>query len=416
MNKVVFTKPYIDEDIIKSVVDSLKSGWITSGPKVNELENIICNLFNVSNCLCLNSWTNAAETLLRWFGICEEDEVIVPVMTYCATANIVLHCGAKVVFVDVDDNMNVNVNKIREKINKNTKVIMPVDIAGLSCNYNEIINIVNEKNIKNKFMPRNDLQKKLGRIMILSDAAHSIGAKYNDKFACNYADFTVFSFHAVKNITTAEGGAICFNLPKQFDNSEVYKYLKMFTLHGQTKTALDKYSDNASKHNYWKYDVIVPGYKYNMPDILACIALEQLKKFDKLMEIRRNICKRYFDNLNVCSSIKIPVPFAELDNSSCHLFCINIKNIKEEERDELLNSMADLNISMNVHFKPLPLLSVYKNLGYKIDNYENAKNIYENVISLPLHYSLSFEDVDFICDNLINNINKLKMTNDKKIF
>ena len=190
----------------------------------------------------------------------------------------------------------------------------------------------------------------------------------------------------------------------------------MFTLHGQTKTALDKYSDNASKHNYWKYDVIVPGYKYNMPDILACIALEQLKKFDKLMEIRRNICKRYFDNLNVCSSIKIPVPFAELDNSSCHLFCINIKNIKEEERDELLNSMADLNISMNVHFKPLPLLSVYKNLGYKIDNYENAKNIYENVISLPLHYSLSFEDVDFICDNLINNINKLKMTNDKKIF
>jgi dTDP-4-amino-4,6-dideoxygalactose transaminase len=404
MNKIVFTKPYIDDDIIKSVTESLQSGWITTGPKVMELEEIICKLFNVSNCLCLNSWTNAAEVLLRWFGLCEGDEVILPVMTYCATANIVLHCGAKVVLVDISDNMNMNIDKIKENINENTKVIIPVDIAGLSCDYSKIISLVNEKTIKNKFSARNDIQKKLGRIMILSDAAHSIGAKYKDKYACNYADFTVFSFHAVKNITTAEGGAICFNLPEQFNNDEVYKYLKMFTLHGQTKTALDKYSDNASKHNYWKYDIIMPGYKCNMPDILACIALEQLKKFDKLMEIRRNICKRYYNNLNVCSSIKFPVSYEELNDSSCHLLCINIDNFDEEKRDSLLNSMADLDISMNVHFKPLPLLSVYKNLGYKIDKYKNAKKIYENVISLPLHYNLTFENVDYICEQLIKKI------------
>jgi dTDP-4-amino-4,6-dideoxygalactose transaminase len=404
MNKIVFTKPYIDDDIIKSVTESLKSGWITTGPKVIELEKIICDLFNVSNCLCLNSWTNAAEALLRWFGLCEGDEVIIPVMTYCATANIILHCNAKVVLVDIGDNMNININKIKENINENTKVIIPVDIAGLSCDYNKIIDLVNEYNIKKKFTPRNDIQKKLGRIMILSDAAHSIGSKYKDKFACNYADFTVFSFHAVKNITTAEGGAICFNLPNQFNNDEVYKYLKMFTLHGQTKTALDKYSDNASKHNYWNYDVIIPGYKFNMPDILACIALEQLKKFDKLMEIRRDICKRYYNNLKNYKFIKFPVSYEEFDYSSCHLFCINIVNFNEEKRDNLLNFMADSNISMNVHFKPLPLLSVYRNIGYDIVDYPNAYQIYENVVSLPLHYNLTFEDVDYICKSLINYI------------
>ena len=282
MNNIQFTKPYIDDDIIKSVIDTLKSGWITTGPKVMKLENLICELFNVKKCLCLNSWTNAAESILRWYGIKDGDEVILPVTTYCATANIVLHCGAKVIMVDVKDNMNIDIDKIKDLITEKTKVIMPVDIAGLSCDYNKIIEIVNEENVKLKFNPTNDIQKKLGRILILSDAAHSIGSKYNDKYACNYADFTVFSFHAVKNITTAEGGAICFNLPEQFDNNEIYKYFKLFTLHGQNKSALDKYSKNASKHNYWKYDVIMPGYKFNMPDILACIALEQLKKFYKL--------------------------------------------------------------------------------------------------------------------------------------
>lgn len=408
MNNIQFTKPYIDDDIINSVVATLKSGWITTGPKVKELENLICELFNVKKCLCLNSWTNAAESILRWYGIKDGDEIIVPVTTYCATANIGLHCGAKIIMVEITDNMNINVNKIKSLITKNTKAIIPVDIAGLSCDYDKIMEIVNDKEMLNKFNPSNENQSKLGRILILSDAAHSIGAKYKNDFACNFSDFTVFSFHAVKNITTAEGGAICFNLPSQFDNEEVYKYFKLFTLHGQNKSALDKYSKNASKHNYWKYDVIMPGYKFNMPDILACIALEQLKKFDKLMEIRRDICKRYHYNLGKYKNIQFPVDHSQLDYSSCHLLCIRINNFNEEMRDNLLNAMADLNISMNVHFKPLPLLSVYRNIGYDIVDYPNAYQIYENVVSLPLHYNLTFEEVDYICDNLIKNILNIK--------
>lgn len=404
MNNIQFTKPYIDDDIINSVVDTLKSGWITTGPKVTELENLICKLFGIKKCLCLNSWTNAAESILRWYGIKDGDEIIVPVTTYCATANIGLHCGAKIIMVEIGDNMNINVNKIKDLITENTKVIIPVDIAGLSCNYDKIMEIVNNKEILNKFTPSNENQTKLGRILVLSDAAHSIGTKYKNRFACNLSDFTVFSFHAVKNITTAEGGAICFNLPKPFNNDNVYKYFKKLTLHGQTKTAFDKYSTNVSKHNYWKYDIIIPGYKFNMPDILACIALEQLKKFDKLMKIRRDICKRYYNNLKKYDFIEFPVNHDELNNSSCHLLCVRIKNFDENKRDELLNSMADLNISMNVHFKPLPLLTVYKKLGYKINKYPNAYNIYSNVISLPLHYNLTFEEVDYICKSLITFI------------
>ena len=408
MKNIAFTKPYIDETIINSVVESLNSGWITTGPKVKQLENLICELFNVKKCLCLNSWTNAAESILRWYGIKDGDEIIVPVTTYCATANIGLHCGAKIIMAEIKENMNINVNKIKSLITKNTKAIIPVDIARLSCDYDKIIEIVNEKEILNKFNPSNENQSNLGRILILSDAAHSIGAKYKNDFACNFSDFTVFSFHAVKNITTAEGGAICFNLPSQFDNDEVYKYFKIFTLHGQNKSALDKYNKNTSKHNYWKYDVIMPGYKFNMPDILACIALEQLKKFDNLMVIRRDICKRYYNNLKVFKFIKFPVSYEDLDDSSCHLLCINIVHFNEEKRDNLLNSMADLNISMNVHFKPLPLLSVYSNIGYNIVDYPNAYQIYQNVVSLPLHYNLTFEDVDYICDNLVKNILNIK--------
>ena len=402
--KIDFTKPYIDNDIIDSVIDSLKSGWITTGPKVKELEQIICNLFNIEKCLCLNSWTNAAESILRWFDIKEGDEVIIPVTTYCATANIVLHCNAKVVFVDINDNMNINIDKIKDKITENTKAIIPVDIAGLPCDYNKILEIINEKEVISKFKPNNEIQKKLGRILLLSDAAHSIGAIYKDKFACNYSDFTVFSFHAVKNITTAEGGAICFNLPEQFNNDEVYNKFRLLTLHGQNKTALDKYSTNSSKYNYWKYDIVVPGYKYNMPDILACIGLEQLKKFDYLMKIRRDICKRYYNNLKKYNFIEFPINHNDLNNSSCHLFCIRVKNIEEFQRDDILNKMSDLNISMNVHFKPLPLLTVYKNLGYNIENYPNSFKIYKNVMSLPLHFNLKLSDIDYICEKLIETI------------
>jgi len=407
MNKISFTKPYIDGDIINSVVQSLKSGWITTGPKVLELEKIICNLFNVSKCLCLNSWTNAAESILRWYGIKEGDEVIIPVTTYCATANIVLHCKATVIMVDINDDMNINVDNIKNAITKNTKAIIPVDIAGLSCDYEKILDIVKSDEIISKFNPSSENQKKLGRILILSDAAHSIGAKYKNKFACNYSDFTVFSFHAVKNITTAEGGAICFNLPKPFNNEEEYKYFKILTLHGQTKTAFDKYSQNITKHNYWKYDVIMAGYKYNMPDILACIAVEQLKKFDQLMRIRRDIYKRYYHNLVKYDFIKFPVQYEELENSSCHLLCIVLKNFSEQNRDNILNAMSDINISMNVHFTPLPLLSVYKNLGYNIKNYSNAYKIYKNIISLPLHYDLTKDEIDYICTNLIKIITSI---------
>ncbi len=402
---ISFTKPYIDDNIINSVIETLRSGWITTGPKVIQLEKKICDLFNVNHCLCLNSWTNAAETILKWYGIKENDEVIVPVMTYCATANIVLHCNAKVIMIDVNDNMTININKIKEKITNKTKVIIPVDIGGLSCEYDKIIELVNSEEVKSKFSPDNENQIKMGRILILSDAAHSIGSKYKNKYACNYADFTVFSFHAVKNITTAEGGAICFNLPEPFNNEDIYKYFKIFTLHGQTKTAMDKYVSNASKHNYWKYDIIEAGYKYNMPDILACIALEQLKIFENLINLRRNICIKYYNNLSKYSNlITIPFSLDDLINSSCHLFIVRINNYNEDKRDRLINAMSDLNIMMNVHFKPLPLLSLYKNLSYNIENYDNSNKIYQNIVSLPLHYELTDNQIEYVCFNLINLI------------
>jgi dTDP-4-amino-4,6-dideoxygalactose transaminase len=407
MNRISFTKPYIDDDIINSVVESLRSGWITTGPKVMQLEQKICELFNVKNCLCLNSWTNSAETVLKWFDVKEGDEVIVPVLTYCATANIVLHCGAKVVMVDINNDMNINVDKIKDAITQRTKVIMPVDISGLSCNYNKIIEIINMEEIKNKFIPSSENQHKLGRILLLSDAAHSIGAKLNEKYACNYSDFTVFSFHAVKNITTAEGGAVCFNLPEPFNNEDVYKFFKIFTLHGQTKTAMDKYSSTASKYDYWKYDILMPGYKCNMPDILACIGLEQLKKFDKLMNIRRNICKRYYENLKKYNFIIFPVKEEDLEYSSCHLLCIQIKDFIEQERDKLINHLSDLNIAMNVHFKPLPLLTAYKNLGYNIEEFNCSNNIYKNVISLPLHYDLTEQEIDYVCNSIVDVIHDI---------
>jgi dTDP-4-amino-4,6-dideoxygalactose transaminase len=402
MKKIPFTKPYIDDKIVSKVVNTLNSGWLTTGPVVNELENLLCSTFNIKKSLCLNSWTSAAETVLKWFGVKENDEVIVPVITYSATANIVLHCNARVIMIDVNDNMNINVNKIKDLITENTKVIIPVDIGGVPCDYDSIYNLISSYEVKKLFKPSNEIQNKLGRILILSDAAHSLGSIYSDNFSCNFADLTVFSFHAVKNITSAEGGAICFNLPLPFDNNEIYNYFKLYTLHGQTKTAFDKY--NSSKYNYWDYDIICAGYKYNMPDILASIALEQIKQFDKLMIIRKNIYKRYYNNLKKYKNIVFILDYNLINNSSCHLFCIRVNNIDIKKRDEILNKMFALNISMNVHFKPLQLLTLYKNLNYNITNYPKALSIYNNVMSLPLYYELSYEDVDYICENLIKTI------------
>jgi len=409
--RIDFTKPYINEKIIKSVCETLESGWITTGPKVVELQNIICNKFNIEHVLCLNSWTNAAEIILRWFGITDGDEIIIPVSTYCATGNIGLHCGAKIIMVDIGDDLNINVDKIKDKITNKTKIIIPVDIAGISCKYDKIIDIINNADIKKLFTPTNDIQNKLGRILLLSDAAHSIGTEYNNKFACNYADFTVYSFHAVKNITTAEGGAICFNLPSQFNNLEVYNYFKMFTLHGQTKTAMDKYASTASKYNYWEYDIIMPGYKCNMPDILAAVGLEQMKVFDNLTLIRKNVCREYIRILKHCEHIHFYTNTEDIDNSSCHLFCIRINDFTHEERNMLMNELVDKNIKMNIHFKPLPLLTAYSNLKYDMSNFPNAMNIYSNIISLPLHYNLDNTDILYISKCIIESIHSIKHTN-----
>jgi dTDP-4-amino-4,6-dideoxygalactose transaminase len=403
MNKIEFTKPYIDDDIINSVVDCLKSGWITTGPKVIELEKKICELFNINKCLCLNSWTNCAKSILEWYGIGEGDEVIVPVITYCATANIVLHCGAKVIMIDVNNKMNIDVTKIREKITENTKVIIPVDIGGISCDYKEIKDIVEDNDIKKMFKPKNKNQEKLGRILLLSDAAHSIGSMYRNGYACNYSDFTVFSFHAVKNITSGEGGAICFNLPHMFNIEEEYKHIKIYTLHGQTKSALDKYSDKSSNDNYWKYDVLIPGYKYNMPDILACIALEQLKKFNYLMNTRRQICIDYHNELSKHKFINCIHNMDDIRHSSCHLFCIRLLGMDSEKRDEFINKVNKYEIKLNVHFQPLPMLTLYKNLKYNINDYQNSHKIYQNVISLPLHYYLNINNIKYI-SNIIHKV------------
>ena len=401
---IPFSPPRIDDKIIDEVTDALKSGWITTGPKTKLFEKKIADYCNVSNVLAVNSWTTGAELLLYWFGIKEGDEVIVPVYTYCASANIVRHRGAKVIMVDVNSDFGIDVSKIEKHITSKTKAIIPVDVGGLPIQFDELKKIINKKEVKEKFNPQSENQKKLGRIMILSDAAHSFGAKYKGKNLGSEVDFTVFSFHAVKNLTTAEGGAICINLPAPFKNDDIYKQLNTLSLHGQNKDALAK-----TQKGSWEYDVIDAGFKCNMTDILASIGLVELERYKtETLPVRKSIFEEYSKLLNAYEWAITPHYQDENRESSYHLYLLRIKDVTLEQRNAIIQEIFEQEVSVNVHYKPLPLLSYYKGLGYNVNDFPAAKSLWECEISLPVYYSLTLSQVNEVVQAVVNAVKKIK--------
>ena len=401
---IPFSPPRIDQKVIDEVVDTLKSGWITTGPKTKEFERRLTAYCGNKATLAVNSNTVGLEVVLRWFGVQEGDEVIVPAYTYCATANVIVHCGAKPVMVDVNaDDFDVCLEKVREAITDKTKVIMPVDLGGMPCAYDELFELVEAEDVKTLFQAKTEEQGKLGRILILSDSAHSIGAEYRGRKAGCLADVSVFSFHAVKNLTTAEGGAIMLNLPEPFDNEEVYRYLCTYTLHGQNKDALAK-----TKKGAWRYDVLVSGFKGNMTDIMASIGLVELSRYeDDTLHYRKCIYDQYTDAFSRYGWAELPIYETEDRKSSYHVYCLRVKGITEQQRDEIIQRIFDRDVSVNVHFQPLPLLSAFKNKGYKIEDYPVAYDNYCREISLPVWYGLSEEMVKTVIDAVICSVEEV---------
>jgi dTDP-4-amino-4,6-dideoxygalactose transaminase len=408
---IPFSPPRIDDKIINEVTKALQSGWITTGPRTKLFEKKIAEYCNVDNVLAVNSWTAGAELLLYWYGIKEGDEVIVPVYTYCATANIVRHRGAKVIMVDVTSDFGIDISKIQKHINPRTKAIIPVDIGGLPINYEALSMMLQKQDVKKLFVAESENQQKLGRILVLSDAAHSFGAVYNEKKVGSQTDFTVFSFHAVKNLTTAEGGAICINLPEPFDNSEVYNHLNILTLHGQNKDALAK-----TQKGGWEYDVIDAGFKCNMTDVLAAIGLVEFDRYEtETLPKRKWIFEQYTTALKKYDWAITPPYSDSLRLSSYHLYMLRIKDITLEERNAIIQEIFDHDVSVNVHYKPLPLLSYYKALGYNMDIYPVAQKLWETEISLPIFYELTEKQVERIIDVVVKSVIKIKGINEKSI-
>ena len=401
---IPFSPPRIDQKVIDEVVDTLKSGWITTGPKTKEFERRLTAYCGNKATLAVNSNTVGLEVVLRWFGVQEGDEVIVPAYTYCATANVIVHCGAKPVMVDVNaDDFDVCLENVRRAITDKTKVIMPVDLGGMPCAYDELFELVETEEVKTLFQAKTEEQRKLGRILILSDSAHSIGAEYKGRKAGCLADVSVFSFHAVKNLTTAEGGAIMLNLPEPFDNEEVYRYLCTYTLHGQNKDALAK-----TKKGAWRYDVVVSGFKGNMTDIMASIGLVELSRYeDDTLHYRKCIYDQYTDAFSRYGWAELPIYETEDRKSSYHVYCLRVKGITEQQRDEIIQRIFDRDVSVNVHFQPLPLLSAFKNKGYKIEDYPVAYDNYCREISLPVWYGLSEEMVKTVIDAVICSVEEV---------
>lgn len=396
---IPFSPPDIYPEIIDEVIDTLKSGWITTGPKTKRFEKEISSYTGAGSTLCLNSATAGLELALRWFGIGPGDEVIVPAYTYCASGNVVLHCGATVVMADVGTDFNMDVADVERKISERTKAIIPVDFAGYPCDYAELNNLVRRNDIVGKFSAGNDIQKKHGRILTLSDAAHSFGAIYKGKRTGTLADITVFSFHAVKNLTTAEGGALCLNL-KNFDNNEVYNYLCVKSLHGQNKDALAK-----TKKGAWKYDVVEAGYKWNMTDIQAAIGLVGLSHYnDRTLVRRREIFDAYSKGFSGKNWAQLPEYESADKMSSFHIYPLRIKGISEEIRDRIIQGIFDRDVSVNVHFQPLPTLSAYKNLGFDIRDYPVTTDNYSREISLPVYVNLSDDNIEKVILSVITSV------------
>ncbi|MGI6426237.1 MAG: DegT/DnrJ/EryC1/StrS family aminotransferase [Natronincolaceae bacterium] len=390
LRNIPFSPPDITQEEIDEVVDTLKSGWITTGPKTKLFEKRIAEYCNTSRAVAMNSATASMESTLRLLGIGYGDEVITSAYTYTASASVIHHVGAKIVLVDTaKDSFEIDYEKLKKAITENTKAIIPVDIAGIMCDYDKIFKVVEDK--KGIFKPSNELQRTFGRVIIMADAAHSFGAVYKGKQSGEVADFTCFSFHAVKNLTTAEGGAVTWKDINGFDNEEIYKQFMLLSLHGQSKDALAK-----TKLGSWEYDIVSPYYKCNMTDIMASLGLVQLKRYPEILERRRQIIKIYNEALKD-EKVQVLNHYNEYSTSSGHLYLVRLIGKDENYRNRVIEKMAKMGIATNVHYKPLPMFTAYKNLGFDIRDYPNAFDMYKNEITLPLHTLLSDEDAGYVC-------------------
>ena len=389
IKKIPFSPPDITESEVYLVSEALRSGWITTGPKTKEFERLIAMCCQTDQAVCLNSATACMELILRVLGVGPGDEVITSAYTYTATASVTCHVGAKVVMVDTaPDSFEMDYDKLADAITEKTKVVLPVDLAGVVCDYDKIFAAVESK--KHLFSPVNDIQKAYGRVIVLADAAHAFGAKWHGKMCGEIADFTSFSFHAVKNLTTAEG----------VDNESLYKQFQLLSLHGQNKDALAK-----TRLGAWEYDIVAPYYKCNMTDVMAGIGLAQLKHYPEMLYRRRQIIERYNEGLRGCD-VQVLDHFGDDHSSSGHLYLVRLLGEDVEYRNAVIERMAERGIACNVHYKPLPMMTAYKNLGFDIVDYPNAYNQYHNEITLPLHTLLSDEDIEYVISNFIDIISQ----------
>lgn len=399
MKKIPFSPPDMSEAEINEVAEALRSGWITTGPKTKEFERLIALCCQTEQAVCLNSATACMELILRVLGVGPGDEVITSAYTYTATASVTCHVGAKVVMVDTaPDSFEMDYDKLADAITERTKVVLPVDLAGVVCDYDKIFAAVESK--KHLFSPANDIQKAYGRVIVLADAAHAFGAKWHGKMCGEIADFTSFSFHAVKNLTTAEGGALTWRNHDGVDNESLYKQFQLLSLHGQNKDAFAK-----TRLGAWEYDIVAPYYKCNMTDVMAGIGLAQLKRYPEMLYRRRQIIERYNEGLKGCD-VQVLDHFGDDHSSSGHLYLVRLLGEDVEYRNVVIEQMAERGIACNVHYKPLPIMTAYKNLGFDIANYPNAYNQYHNEITLPLHTSLTDEDVEYVISNFVDIISQ----------
>lgn len=400
---IPFSPPRIDQKVIDEVTEALKSGWITTGPRTKRFEKEITSYCGCKTTVAVNSWTMGVQVLLDWWGIQEGDEVILPAYTYCASANVIVHAGAKPIMVDINpEDFNISIQAIRAAITPKTKAIIAVDLAGFPCDYDEINALVNEAAIKSMFNARNELQKKLGRIIVIADAAHSFGAEYKGLRSGALTDVTSFSFHAVKNLTTAEGGAICFNLPEAFDHEEIYKEFCTKILHGQNKDALAK-----TQKGNWRYDVEEPGFKCNMTDIQAAIGLVELERYQENLDRRETIFKMYDAAFSTENWAILPLHTSNEKKSCYHLYQLRIRNCNEQTRDLIMQEIFEQDVAVNVHFIPLPCLTAYKKRGYNIIDYPETWNKYSCEISLPVYYDLTDEQVLKVINAVKNAVEKI---------
>lgn len=393
MKKIPFSPPDITEEEVKEVVEALYSGWITTGPKTKEFEKKIAAYCQTEKAVCLNSATACLELTLRLLGIGPGDEVITSAYTYTASASPIAHVGAKIVLVDCEkDSYEIDCDALRAAITPRTKAVIPVDVGGILCHYDRIFAAVEEK--KNLFTPANDIQAQIGRVAVLADGAHSFGARRGDRRSGALADFTTFSFHAVKNLTTAEGGGVTWNPALGLDSEALYHQYQLMSLHGQSKDALAK-----TKLGAWEYDIVAPLYKCNMTDIMAGLGLAQLRRYPSLLEKRYELVRLY-DTLLADAGVELPRHFDGDMVSSCHLYLTRLTGKTPEERGRVISAMAEQGVAANVHYKPLPMMTAYQNLGFSIADYPNAYTRFANEVTLPLYSTLTEEDVERVCRTL----------------